>query len=162
MAGAVCGLTWTHALLQVWILIPVGAAGWAAWLCDRRWLTVALLAVSFLGAGAALAGDARERALRTPLRALLDREVGGFAIETPGPGARHAPFPIRARLAEDASQGSEVTTLRAAITSVRLRNVWHRVSGDVSLTVGGRVAAGPELTRVAGRSAVVRGANERA
>ena len=140
VAGAVSGLTWTEASVPSWALIPVGVAGWMAWLSQRHRLTVALLAVTFLGAGFALASDARERALRTPLRVLLDREVGGFAIDTPGPGARHDPLRIRARLTEDASQGSEVTTLHAAITSVRLRGVWHQASGDVSLAVGGRIA----------------------
>ena len=137
VTGAVCGLTWTETSLPSWALIPVGAAGWIAWLCERHRLTVALLALSFLDAGTALASDARDRALQTPLRALLDRAVGGFSLETLGPGARHDPLPVRARLTEDASRGSGVTTLRAAISSVRLRGVWQEASGDVSLTVGG-------------------------
>ena len=141
VAGAVCGLIWTGTPLPSWVLIPIGTAGWMAWLRARHRLTVVLLAVSFLGAGAVLGSDARDRALRTPLRALLDREIGGFSIETPGPGARHDPLAVRARLTEDASQGSGVTTLRASITSVRLRGEWHGASGNVSLTVGGARAA---------------------
>jgi predicted membrane metal-binding protein len=125
---------WTGILIAAW------AAAWVAWRGERQRLTVALLAASFLGAGILLASDARERALRTPLRALLDREVGGFAIDTLGPGARHDPLPIRARLREDASQGRDVTTLLASITAVRVRGVWHATEGDVSLSVGGSVA----------------------
>jgi len=145
VVGAVCGLasaeSWsTGASLWTGILVAVCAAGWLGWLCQRQRLTVALVAVSFLGAGALLASDARERALRTPLRALLDHEVGGFAIDTLGPGARHDPLPIRARLTEDASQGRDVTTLLASITAVRFRGVWHATHGDVLLSVGGSAA----------------------
>lgn len=84
-----------------------------AWLRERHRLTVVLLAVSFLGAGAVLGSDAQDRALRTPLRALLDSEIGGFSIDTPEPGTRHDPLAVRARLIEDASQG------RASPHSVR-------------------------------------------
>ena len=104
VAGAVCGLIWTGTPLPSWVLIPIGTAGWMAWLRARHRLTVVLLAVSFLGAGAVLGSDARDRALRTPLRALLDREIGGFSIETPGPGRPARPAgcsrpPDRGRLA---------------------------------------------------------------
>ena len=145
VGGAVCSLAWAEtasagASPPAWILIAVGATAWVAWLCERQRLTVALLAVSFVGAGALLAIDAREKALRTPLRGLLSHEVGGFAIDTLGPGVRHDPLPIRARLTEDASQGSDVTTLRASITAVRFRGGWHKTHGDVSLSVGGTAA----------------------
>ena len=145
VGGAVCSLAWAEtasagASPPAWILIAVGATAWVAWLCERQRLTVALLAVSFVGAGALLAIDAREKVLRTPLRGLLSHEVGGFAIDTLGPGVRHDPLPIRARLTEDASQGSDVTTLRASITAVRFRGGWHKTHGDVSLSVGGTAA----------------------
>ena len=143
--GAVCGLAWADASsagvsLPGWSLIGIGTAAWVAWWCERQRLTVALLVVSFLSAGALLASDARDRALRTPLRALLDHEIGGFAIDTIGPGVRHDPLPVRARLVEDASKGNGVTTLRASVTAVRLRGVWHETQGDVSLSVGGTAA----------------------
>ena len=145
VGGAVGGLAWAEtasagASPPAWILIVVGVAAWVAWLCGRQRLTIALLAVSFVGAGALLAIDVREKALRTPLRELLAQEVGGFAIDTLGPGVRHAPLPIRARLTEDASQGSDVTTLRASITAVRFRGGWQKTQGDVSLSVGGTAA----------------------
>jgi len=120
-ARAVCGLILTGTSLTSWALLSIGAVGWMAWLRERHRLIVVLLAVSFLGAGAVLGSDAQDRALRTPLRALLDSEIGGFSIDTPEPGTRHDPLAVRARLIEDASQGSGVTTLRASITSVRLR-----------------------------------------
>ena len=145
VAGAVCGLAWAEASfidvsLSGWTLVPVGVTAWTAWLCGRQGLTVGLLTVSFFGAGALLAIDAKDRALHSPLRALLDREVGGFAIDTLGPGVRHDPLRIRARLTEDASHGSDVITLRASITAVRVGGGWHETRGDVSLSVGGSVA----------------------
>lgn len=143
VGGAVCGLVWADASPAGgppagWILILAGATAWATWLFRRQRLTTALLTVSFLGAGAWLAIDARDRALHTPLRALLSSEFGGFAIDTLGPAARHDPLPIRARLREDASQGSDVTPLRASITAVRIRGEWQETQGDVSLSVSGR------------------------
>ena len=145
LVGAVCGLVWADAsssgaALSGWALIAAGAAAWVAWWCERHRLTVALLTMSFVGAGAALAIDARERALDTPLRALLEREFGGFAIDTLGPGVRHDPLPTRARLTEDASQGSGATTLRTSITAVRIRGEWQKTRGDVSLSVSGSEA----------------------
>ncbi|MDA1184679.1 MAG: ComEC/Rec2 family competence protein [Acidobacteria bacterium] len=156
VVGAVCGLVWADALpaesrMQGSTLVALWTAGWIAWLCWRQHLTLALLTVSFVCAGALQAIDGRDRALHTPLRALLDREIGGFAIDTPGPGVRHDPLPIRARLTEDASHGGEVITLRASITSVRVRGVWRETQGDVSLSVGGSEArAGADQWR-AGR-----------
>lgn len=145
VVGAVCGLVWADAsssgaALSGWALIAAGAVAWVAWWCERHRLTVALLTVSFVGSGAALAIDARDRALDTPLRALLEREFGGFAIDTLGPGVRHDPLPIRARLTEDASQGSGATTLRTSITAVRIRGEWQKTRGDVSLSVSGSEA----------------------
>jgi competence protein ComEC len=142
LAGAACGLFSPDAWPPKLALIPLAIAGWIAWWGGRGRMTAAALAVAFVCAAAVLAADARDRALRTPLRTLLDREVGGFALETPGPGARHDPLPVRARLLDDASQRNDFTTLHAAVTSVRLRGVWHQTSGNVSLTVGGII--GPE------------------
>ena len=162
LAGAVCGLLPAFASPALrWSLAPLVGVGWIAWYAGRvpristssgrpervdgrsgpgaaiQRLVVVVLVAAFFFAGVVLAADARERALQTPLRALLDREVGGFALETAGPGARHDPIPVRALLLEDASPGSDVTTLQAAVTSVRLRGAWHPARGHVSLTVGG-------------------------
>ena len=141
LAGAVCGfLPLFESSALRWPLPFLGAIAWTAWWNGRGRMTVVAVAVAFCWAAALLAADARDRALNTPLRALLEREVGGFALETPGPGARHDPLPVRARLLEDASQGNDVTTLRVAVTSARVRGVWHPAGGDVSLTVGGAIA----------------------
>jgi competence protein ComEC len=151
LAGAVCGLLPALASPALtWALASAAAAAWIAWYAGRvggsgpgaaiQRLTVIVLVVAFFIAGVVLAADARDRALQTPLRTLLDREVGAFALEDAGPGARHDPMPVRALLLEDASQGSDFTTLQAAVTSVRLRGVWRRAAGNVWLTVGGRLS----------------------
>ena len=85
--------------------------------------------------------DGRDAALRTPLRGILDREFGGFALDTPGPGGRHDPVSVRAVLLEDASDAGDVISLRAAAQAVRLSGRWHEVSGGITLSVSGRVSA---------------------
>ena len=100
-------------------------------------MTVVILAAAFFSAGASVAADATERALRTPLRAALDREFGGFAIGATGPSPRLDPIAVRAVLLEDAAHGTDVTTLRAAVTSTPLRDQWQGAAGVVIVSVGG-------------------------
>ncbi len=149
VAGAVSGLFWQELFWQnpwpgAWLLKPalifLAIAGWIAWWCGRRHVTVAILAAAFFSAGAILAADATERALRTPLRTALDRQFGGFEIGTTGPLPRLDPIAVRAVLLEDAAPGPARTTLRAAVTSIRLRDRWQDVAGGVSLSVGGVMA----------------------
>jgi hypothetical protein len=97
LAGAVCGFLPAFASPALkWALVVLAAVGWIAWWGGRGRVTAGALAVAFFYAAAILAADARDRALHTPLRTLLDCEVGGFALETSGPGARHDPMPVRA------------------------------------------------------------------
>ena len=128
----VVSLVWAAAILTV--------LGWIAWWVGRDRGTVATLAAAFFCAAVALAADAREHALQTPLRTLLDREFGGFAIETLGPAARHDPLLVRVLLLEDASRVGEIHTLRAVVVAVRLREEWRDTRGTVSLTVGGALS----------------------
>ena len=121
-------------------LILLAIVGWITWWCGRRFVTVVILAAAFFSAGAIVAADARERALRTPLRAALDRQFGGFAIGTTGPPPRHDPIAVRAVLLEDAARGTDFTTLRAAVTSIRLRNRWQDTAGGATLSVGGAMS----------------------
>ena len=118
----------------------LAVVGWIAWWLGRDRTTVATLAAAFFCAAVGLAADAREQALQTPLRALLDREFGGFAIEALGPGARHDPLLVRVLLLEDASRAGDVHTLLAAVAAVRVRDEWHDTRGTVSLTVAGAPA----------------------
>ena len=137
IAGLVCGL--------------VGSAVRGAW------VTVALaVAAGCLGAGAALAGHARDAALETPLGALLDREFGGFALEV-GMGAvtsggAHEPRPTRALLEEDAARGEQFTSLRARVQAIRIDGAWRPADGGVTLSVGGAVSAANADGWLAGRT----------
>ena len=144
VAGAVSGLFWQNLWPGAWLLksalILLTSAGWIAWWCRRRLVVVVILAAAFFSAGAILAADATERALRTPLRTALDRQFGGFEIGTTGPPPRLDPIAVRAVLLEDAARSSDRTTLRAAVTSIRLRNQWQDAAGGVTLSVGGVMA----------------------
>ena len=107
LAGAVCGLRLPLSLAWLaWVTLILALGGWTAWWAGKDRATVVALAAAFFCAAVALAADARERALHTPLRALLDREVGGFAIETLGPAARHDPLLVRALLLDDAMRAA--------------------------------------------------------
>ncbi len=140
ITGAVSGLFWPDAWLLKLAFIVLAITGWIAWWCRRGGVTVVILAGAFFSAGAVVAADALERALHTPLRAALDHQFGGFAIGTPGPGFRHDPIAVRAVLLEDAARGTDLTTLRAAVTSIRLRNQWQDAAGGVTLSVGGTMS----------------------
>ncbi len=145
VAGAVSGLFWQDLFWPgAWLLKPalilLTIAGWIAWWCGRRLAVVVILAAAFFSAGAILAADATERALHTPLRAALDRQFGGFEIETTGRPPRLDPIAVRAVLLEDAAPGPDRTTLRAAVTSIRLRDRWQDAAGGATLSVGGVMA----------------------
>ncbi|MGH8649518.1 MAG: ComEC/Rec2 family competence protein, partial [Burkholderiales bacterium] len=99
-----------------------------------------------------MAAGARDRALQTPLRAVLDDEFGGFAIEAVDTAARHDPVAIRAVLTEDGTRQDDFTTLRAVVVAVRLRNEWLPTTGGVILTVGGRPSPGQTAEWRAGRT----------
>ena len=141
LAGAAFGIhVSVSAVYLVWAAAILAGVGWTAWWVGRDRTTVATLAAAFFCAAVGLASDAREQALRTPLRALLDREFGGFAIEDLGPGARHDPLLVTVLLLEDASHAGDVHTLLAAVAAVRVRDEWHDTHGTVSLTVAGAPA----------------------
>ncbi|MBI4886943.1 MAG: DNA internalization-related competence protein ComEC/Rec2 [Acidobacteria bacterium] len=154
VAGAVCGWRWQCVPEATSAAVLLAAAGWAVWYAGRVPATtlVAILALGFSCAAAALAADARIRALDTPLRAVLEREFGGFAIDVPGAGGRHDPVPIRARLLEDAADEGEVTSLRAVVTEVGRGGRWRKADGAVTLTVGGRASRERASEWRAGRS----------
>ena len=137
VAGAVAGLFWPGAWLLKPVLLVLAIAGWIALWRGRRHAAVVMLATAFFSAGAIVAADATERALRTPLRAALDGQFGGFEIGTTGPPPRHDPIAVRAVLLEDAARGTDLTTLRASVTSIRLRDQWQDAAGGVMLSVGG-------------------------
>jgi competence protein ComEC len=118
------------------------AAATIAWWRRASTTATACVVCGFLIAATALAAAAREGALRSPLRALLDEHVGGFLIDSVGPENDHAPFLIRARLLEDASVREDYVSLRGNVTGLEVSGRWQRVEGGVLVTVSGEAAAG--------------------
>lgn len=141
LLGASCALVTDRVALPAWLPGALTLAGWMAWSVRRTPHTIAIVAGGFFCASAALGLDARHAALDTPLRAVLDREFGGFALETSGPGGRHDPLRVRARLVEDAAREEGFVGLRAIVTAVARGDQWHPASGGVTFAVGGTVAA---------------------
>ncbi|MBI4264467.1 MAG: DNA internalization-related competence protein ComEC/Rec2 [Acidobacteria bacterium] len=161
LGGAACGM-WSACPSAAfeWMLVPLVLAGWLCHLgahARPRWQphldgwTLVALVAGFLCAGWMLAAAAADAALRTPLRDLLDRQFGGFALDTLGPGGRHGPLAVRARLLEDATGGGDARSLRARILAVRLSGEWQAAGGDVGLSIGGLAAPQHGSEWIAGR-----------
>ena len=134
--GISFSLPWRLALCALPLIATAAAVAWRR---RSQRITVALIAFAFGCAGAVLGARSREVSVDTPLRALLDGEIGGFRLDTFGPSGIHDPIPTRLLLTEDASPRDEVTTLRADVLEIRLHGRWLPASGGVVLSVGGRV-----------------------
>jgi competence protein ComEC len=121
-----------------------------------RWsrTAVACATVVFLCGGALLAGKAREEALATSLRAVLDAEFGGFELGTLGPEGEHPPVVTRGLLAEDASAGPPVAQLRLRVLALRIDEHWVPVDGGVSVSVAGNALPDALAEWRAGRTIV--------
>ena len=126
-------------------MVAAGVLGAVAWARGWRWPTNAALVAGFVACGAANAAHARERALDSPLRQVLDAEFGGFRLAALGPAGEHAPVPTRARIAEDGVLRDGFASLRVEVLAIHLRGAWHEAPGGVVLSVSG--AASP--TKVA-------------
>jgi competence protein ComEC len=122
-------------------MIAAGVLGAVAWARGWTWPTNVALVAGFVACGAANAAHARERALDSPLRQVLDAEFGGFRLAAPGPAREHAPVPTRARIAEDGVLRDGFASLRVEVLAVDLRGTWHDAPGGVVLSVSG--AASP-------------------
>jgi competence protein ComEC len=101
---------------------------------------LAAVLAGFLAGGAALAVNARERALHSSVRQILNGEFGGFLIESIGPPGRHDPLPSRVVLVEDASPRDGFVTLRAEIIAVQLRGAWQPAEGGIAISINGAAA----------------------
>ncbi|OFW06014.1 MAG: DNA internalization-related competence protein ComEC/Rec2 [Acidobacteria bacterium RIFCSPLOWO2_02_FULL_68_18] len=135
-AGAACALVTDRVATAGWVLAALTLAGWISWRFHQR-LTMLVLAAGFFCASAALGVGARSAALHTPLRAVLNREIGDFDLDTIGPGARHDPMRVRALLVEDASREAGFIALRARVTAIGTSGGWEPAEGGVTLAVGG-------------------------
>ncbi|MBM3820633.1 MAG: DNA internalization-related competence protein ComEC/Rec2 [Acidimicrobiia bacterium] len=123
-----------------WLLLPILVCAWGAWHRGLARPAIVATAAGFFCASLVLGGGARDEALYTPLRAVLDAAVGGFLIDDNATGARHDPILTRATLLEDASTGDDAIGLRARVTAVRLGGTWRDARGDVALSVAGVAA----------------------
>jgi competence protein ComEC len=159
VAGAACGAL-TDVPPQP-CAAPVPLALLTALVCARYaparvHLFSVLVVCGFALSGAALASAAREEALSPPLRALLDREIGGFAIDSPGPEQPHDPLPVRLILRDDAAVQGGFVSLRGDATAVSLGSRWHPVpAAGVRVTVGGAPDLSAASRWTSGRTVVV-------
>ena len=145
-AGASTDLTVRSALPAlplVWLMAA------AAVRCHAHWAGIAFIVIGFGLCGALLAADAREAAIDTPLRNVLDERIGHFLIDDLGPENDHDPMPVRARLLEDAALREDYVSLRARVMAVGIDG--RPGEGTVILTVSGEAAPGRAAEWRAGR-----------
>lgn len=143
IAGAAIGIVADVTAASAFSVIPGACAAVASVAWWFRGAIVAMVAVAsgFGAAGVALSAHAREHALRPALRAALDEEIGGFAIDSIGPEADHDPTGVRAVLVEDASAREGFVALRALVTHLTVDGQLRAAPGGMSLTVSGEAAA---------------------
>jgi competence protein ComEC len=166
LVGSACGAAVDLIGWPVLWILPLAVAGPAvAYVCECRAAFVAFTVAAFWWGGCALGSHARHQALDTSLRAALDREFGGFAIDTLGPGGRHDPIRVLAALTEDAAPVEDVTTLRMQVRQITINGIPRAVDGDVAFAVSrsrpivrgpgaasGEASADPADDWVAGRT----------
>jgi competence protein ComEC len=143
LIGSLVGL---HAGGSAWLyaamLATASACSFVLWVRSSGRGLIFCLAFGFASGGAALTVDASDRALHSPIRGVLDREFGGFLIESLGPGGRHEPLPSRLVLTEDASRREGFVSLRGRVEAVQIRGAWTPGEGGVAISVNGTVATG--------------------
>jgi competence protein ComEC len=153
IAGATSGIVSSlDASRLVWVTLCLYAAALASWCYRRDRLCSAAVVGTFLAAGCALGAHARADALAPSLRAVLDREIGGVSIDSPGPAGAHDPIPLRALLVEDAAVFDDYASLRVRALALDLTGTWTPVAGAVALSVSGSAASGSVAEWRAGRT----------
>lgn len=130
------------------------------WLWPARWVLAASLFAAFvlsargyvgcaircvlIAAGAVcvlLGAEAQYRALHPPIRQLLDDQLGGFAVESPGLERQDTPVEIEGRLLADGAITATGANLRLRVSHIRIDSCPQPVDGSVSVTVAGAMAA---------------------
>jgi competence protein ComEC len=130
-------------------LAVVAAAAGAAWRIRRGRAALVCATLAYVLAGVALGSHEAAAALAPSIRTVLDREVGGFALSSPGPPAAHQPLTIRARLEEDPvvrarhvpGPREEGVAVRVGVEVAWIGGVAHAVHGGVRLSIAGAAAA---------------------
>src|SRR5205823_5007737 len=110
--------------IGAWLPATLTAVAWLAWSRGLGRVVFTLVLAACACAGIVLGGRARHGAIDTPLRGVLDREFGGFAVDAAALPGQRAPIPSRFTLTEDASTDAEGSTLRAVVTALRVRGEW--------------------------------------
>ena len=108
----------------LWLLPTLVAAAWILWCIRYPRATLLAMALAYACSGFVLASHAREKAIDTPLRRAVERDLG-------------RPIATRLLLTEDASPEDTVTTLRGRVTAIRPGNVWIPSDGGLVISVGG-------------------------
>ena len=141
LAGAVTGtfIEGSFAFATPALVVCSAVAGFAWWR-HASWPAYVLAIAGFGLASAVLAADAREQALQSCLRAVLEKHVGGFLIESLGPENDHDPMHVRARLLEDAAIREDYVSLRAHVIGLESEGRWLSAEGGVTLSVSGEAA----------------------
>jgi competence protein ComEC len=152
VAGAATGIAWTSGPSLIPFVAACVAAAWLAFHRRSSFIAFSCVVAGFGAAGMALASHARDAALNTPLRAVLDVDPGGFSLHTVGAGVRHDPMRVRGVLLEDAAPGPDFTTVRARVEQIWRRGAWIPAAGAVTFTVGGRTPLASVETWRAGRT----------
>jgi competence protein ComEC len=154
LAGAALALVSGIQVHRVSLLLPIVCLGaCTAWLRRRSRAASGAVATGFCIAGFALAVDAREHALHTSLRAVLDAAYGHYAIETSAPGGEHEAVVLRAVLDQDgAMTADDIVSLRASARAVFIAGAWRDVDGGVAIAVAGRASVDHVDQWIAGRA----------
>ena len=142
-AGVAAGVFLDSSLLSTARSL-LAIAGLAAFLTAARgWRTIAwpLSCVALSAACLLLAADAEQRAMRPPLRQLLDERLGGFDIAVIDTERHDTPVVIEGRLIADAVVSENGATVRVDVDRAWLGPCPEFAAGGVSLSVAGTLAA---------------------
>ena len=143
LIGATCGARVAVPSEARWLLLILLLAAATCWHRDRARLVIAFLLTGFALAAALLAHDARDRALHSRLRDLLDARYGHFALATPAGDPAPDPLPTRFEVVEDAAPIGDVVTLRVVVLQVALGGRTYAIPAEgVRLTIAGGTAPG--------------------
>ena len=126
-------------MLTAWVAAAVG------WIAARSMVTIVCATVAYVAAGIVLGSYEAANAIAPSIRTVLQREVGGFDMTSPGPPPQHAPFTIRVRLEEDAvihhdpriARGEGAVTVRVQVEQIWIGRVPHAVRGGLRLSIAG-------------------------
>ncbi len=151
VVGVLCGTQWPHGFSSA-VPVAVWACGCLTWWRQLDRATTALLLIGFLLSGVVLGAAASRDVLAPPLRLLLDRHVGGFALDAIGPGGAHSPMLVRGRLVEDAAVRDGFTSLRLEVETVHVGGVPVASAGGLQVSVNGAPHAADSQTWRAGRT----------